>query len=501
MFMDKLQRIIFIPVAILLASFFYACDDGFENYSSNPNHLLSFSRDTIVFDTIISTINTPFQTFKVYNRNSKALLISAVSLENGNESGFKINVDGRAGDSFENIEIRGNDSLFVFVDARPPKMNSNEPEYLTDYIVFTTNGVRQKVLLEAAAQDAEIWRGLVIHSDTILSNEKPFVIFDSLLIKEGATLHLQEGTTFYMHSGSEIIVQGNLKAKGTLEKPIVIRGDRFGYMVGISYDLIPGQWEGFRFESTSFDNELEYMRIRNGKNAMNFQLSDPERLKAKMKNVVMTNFKGTLINSVNCYIEAENCEFTNSQGALLNLIGGKYSFIHCTIANYYFSSSELGWGSSSNQTVALSNRYFNNETNEVEFYPIIQADFYNTIIWGSQFRTTSQFSLRESEESSIEYFLKNCLFPHLNASNDDENDPNNIPRVVNCIINEDPKFRIIMSENPQKLEFIYDFRLNSTSPARDRADVRAAEKVPYDINGISRFLDGKPDMGGYEWKE
>jgi uncharacterized protein YchJ len=499
--MYKLQTIIFIPLTIWFVSFFYACDDGFDDFSSNPNHLLSFSRDTIAFDTIISTINTPFQTFKVYNRNSKALLISAVSLENGNESGFKINVDGRAGNAFENIEIRGNDSLFVFVDAKPAKTGSNEPEYLTDYIVFTTNGVRQKVVLEASAQDAEIWRGLVIHSDTTLNNEKPFVIFDSLLIKEGATLHLQEGTIFYMHSGSEIIVQGNIKAKGRLEKPIVIRGDRFGYVAGVPYDLIPGQWEGFRFESSSFDNELEYMHIRNGKNGMNFQLSDPKRLKAKMKNLVVTNFKGTLINSVNCHIEAENCEFTNSKDALLNLVGGKYSFTHCTMANYYFSSLEYGWGNSTNQTVVLSNNYFNNEKNEVEFYPITQANFYNTIIWGSQYRYGSQFTLRESEESSIDYLLKNCLFPHLNASNDDESDPNNVPRVVNCIINQDPQFSIIMSKNPQKLEFIYDFRLDSISPARNKADVQMAEKVPYDINGISRFLDGEPDMGGYEWKE
>jgi len=496
--MRRLQIIIFFPILILLASFFYACNDGFDDYSSSPNDLLTFSQDTIAFDTIITTINTPFQTFKVYNSNSKALLISSIYLENGNESGFKINVDGRSGDSFEDVEIQKKDSLFVFVDAKPAKNNSTEPEYFTDYIVFVTNGVKQKVLLEASSQDAEIWKGLTIYSDSTLNNVKPFVIYDSLVVKEGATLHLQEGTTFYMHGGAEIIVKGTLKAKGTPENPIVIRGDRFDYTVDLPYDLIPGQWNGFQFESNSFDNELEYMYIRNGKNGMNFQLSDPTKSKMKMKNVVMTNFKGILINSVNCNIEAENCEFSNSKDALLNLIGGKYSFTHCTLANYYFSSMEYGWGNSDNETVVLSNAYFNTENEAFEYYPILQADFYNSIIWGMKELSTSQIKIDESDESSLSYYFKNCLFPHKGAENDDENDSN--AKVVNCVINKDPKFKIIMSEVPEKNDFIYDFRLDSISPAKNVADIEIAKKISLDINGINRFLDEGPDIGGYEWE-
>jgi hypothetical protein len=324
----------------------------------------------------------------------------------------------------------------------------------------------------------------------VLSNAKPFVIYDSLVVKEGITLELKAGTTFYMHSNAEIIVRGTLKAKGTPENPIVIRGDRFDYMVDIPYDLIPGQWGGIRFESNSYNNELEHVRIRNGKQGMDFKLSEPLQSKMKMKNVVMTNFKGILINALNSNIEAENCEFSNARGAILHLTGGQYSFTHCTIANYYFSSSEYGWGNSNNETVYLLSSYFNEETNETENYPLQKADFRNCIIWG---RTKdSEIFIEENEKAYVSHRFQNCVIPNSNATNDDENDPN--ATVINCLINTDPKFRLVDSN-----DFVYDFRLDSISPARNKANAKIAEKIPHDLQGINRFGDEGPDIGAYEW--
>ncbi|MDR0863798.1 MAG: hypothetical protein LBO74_02555 [Candidatus Symbiothrix sp.] len=492
-FMHKSASIIVILMILLPAFIFHACNDGIDDYSNNPNDRLVFSTDTVAFDTIITTINTPFQLFKVYNPHSKALLISSVYLENGEKSGFKINVDGRAGSSFEDIAIQGKDSLYVLVDAKPAKNASNQPEYITDQVVFVTNGVRQQVLLEASTQDAVIWRGLTVTSNSLLSNLKPFVIYDSLVVKEGITLEIKEGTTFYMHGNAELIVKGTLKAKGTLEKPVVIRGDRFDQLVDVPYDLVPGQWGGIRFESSSYNNEIEYAYIRNGKYGMDFQLSDPFQSKMKMKNVVLTNFKGVLINAMNCSIEAENCEFSNAKGALLNLIGGQYSFTHCTIANYYFSSRESGWGNSNHETVNLLGREINAET---EPYPIWKADFKNCIIWGSEItfdRDTTIF---------IGHLFQNCVLPNDSAKNDPENDPT--ATVINCLIKgreladgrkfEDPKFKRSAPD-----DFVYDFSLDSISPARNVADPKISRKIPYDIKGVDRFLDAGPDMGAYEW--
>ena len=491
--MNRSRIILFAPLFFISVFLFNACNDGFDDYSRNPSHRLTFSRDTVTFDTIISTINTPFQVFKVYNRNSQSLLIESVLLGNGEQSGFRINVDGRAGTSFSDIEIRANDSLFVFVFAKPAETGKDEPVLVSDNLTFVTNGVSQKVVLQASAQDAEIWQGRTITSNTVLSNAKPFVIYDSLVINEGVTMQIREGTTFYMHNNAEIIVKGTLKMKGTLEKPVTIRGDRFDDMVDIPYDRVPGQWGGIRFEASSFGNEIEYANIRNGMYGLDFKVSEIVDKKMILKNVVMTNFKGVLIRAVNAAIEAENCEFSNSKGALLDLTGGMYFFSHCTIANHYFSSTEAGWGESDNETVNLQCLYDNKDTGQMELYPVYQADFGNCIIWGP--KKTSDIVIQGVEEYPIVHYFKNCVIPNEDAVNDDPNDSD--ATVVNCLIAVDPKF--VDSEGKEKL--LFDFQLDSISPVIGKADPAIARDLPNDLKGVSRFSDDGPDIGAYEYVE
>ena len=479
-----MYKALLIPLFFVGLSLFCACNDGFDDYSASPNDLLSFSTDTVAFDTIISTINTPYRLFKVYNRHSKALLISSVYLENGASSGFKINVDGHSGVAFQDIEIRGNDSIFVFVDAKPAQNHSDQPEYLQDYIVFVTNGVQQKVFLEASAQDAVIWKGHTFPAGyTILEGNKPYLIYDSLVVNEGTVLEIKEGVRFYMHNPAEIIVRGTVKARGTLEKPVVIRGDRFdNYLSEINYDQVPGQWGGVRFESNSYENEWEHVYIRNGKYGVDFSVSELSRPKMKMKNVVMTNFKGTLLRAVNCHIEFDNCEFTNARNALLSLTGGAYRFTHCTIANYYLSSTEMGWGNSDHETLRLMGGYFDNNTPDTVHYPV-QADFYNTIIWGRGRGSGIQF---EDPADEIRAVFRNCVITSEKTTHPDI-------QWMDCLA-KDPQFKQIASDYLK-----YDFRLDSLSPARNIANPVFSQPIPFDIKGIDRFADEGPDIGGYEF--
>ncbi|GHV10061.1 hypothetical protein FACS1894162_2430 [Bacteroidia bacterium] len=430
---------------------FCSCNDNFDNYSTNPNDVLTFSTDTVAFDTIISTVRTPYKAFMIRNSHKKPLLISSISLETGGNSAFHINVDGRAGQSFESIEIRANDSLYVLVDVTPHLAQSNDPQLLSDKIIFVTNKIQQSIVLQATAQDCEMWTGKHIVSDTTLTNQKPFVIYDSLVVDAGATLHIAEGVKFYMHSNAEIIVHGTLQAHGTLEKPIIVRGDRFDYWIGIPYDRIPGQWGGIRFSENSFDNELERVHIRNGKFGLYFEPSTPNQLKIKLKSIVLTNFKGALLNAANCRIEVENSELSNAKDGLVWLDGGDYSFIHCTLANYYPGNAETGWGSSEQLTVQLTG---DNP---------IHADFYNTIIWGG------------SKNSEITFDSQDGV------------------TFGNCITHEDPLF---LKSNWK--DYAYDFHLHLLSPAIHAADPTYSLLVPFDLDGIDRFKDGKPDIGAYE---
>ena len=488
--MYKPYRIFYLFI-ILLATNFFACKNDFGNYSTNPQDLLSFSTDTLSFDTVLTTVNSPVLSFMIYNKNAKPLLISSIQLAEGTNSDFRINVDGNAGSTFQNVEISANDSLFVFVNVTPKENGQYTPTLFNDYVVFETNGVRQKVVLEAYGQDVYTRRGVTVSADSVLDNQKPYLIYDSLVIGKDATVEIGAGTVFYMYNNAQLIVNGTIKVKGTVENPVVFRGSRTDYMITIPYDLIPGQWGGIRFAPESYGNELENVRIRNGMFGMNLEVSDPAQSKLSMKNVVLTNAKGILFRSVNCNFTAENCEFSNANSTLLYIVGGSCRFTHCTIANYYPSNRELGWVNTVRETLYLTESLWTN-SDSIGNYPVIRAEFYNSIIWGDSIQIT-----KSPQGSDIPYIFQNCLIPNTKKDN---------PKVVDCIFKTQVVDSLLFRKTNPGVENkpwypSFDFRLRKDSPAKDAGNLDIATQVPYDLNGYYRLTDGKPDLGAYEYHD
>jgi hypothetical protein len=64
-------------------------------FFSNGN--LSFSRDTVLFDTVFTTIGSTTKNFKFYNNDNKAVIVEEIELMGGSASPFRINVDGLSG--------------------------------------------------------------------------------------------------------------------------------------------------------------------------------------------------------------------------------------------------------------------------------------------------------------------------------------------------------------------------------------------------------------------
>jgi hypothetical protein len=485
--MQKKQSVTLLILGLfLIVSSFLTCNDNFENYSRNPQDCLAFSTDTLSFDTVLTTVHSPVKAFVVYNPNKKPLLISSIGLAEGENSNFRINVDGFAGSTFKDIEIRANDSIYVLISAKPLETGQSVPALFNDYVVFMTNSVQQKVVLQAYGQDVYKCQGLILDKDTILSNLKPFLIYDSLVINEGITVEIPEGTTFYMGNNAQVIVKGTLKIKGTVEEPVTFRGSRTDYMLEYPYDIIPGQWGGICFDSISYDNELENVHIRNGKFGMDFKVSDPSKEKIKMKNVVLTNASGTLISAINCNIVAENCEFSNSRYYLLDLIGGKYQFTHCTIANYYPNLKNAGWGNTNHETLSLS------DTVSTEYYPVLGFDVSNSIIAGGM-ETSSKISVSMKQEPSEPLNFLNCVFTN------DKSDKSYI-NYTDCVfkIKADSLFKNVDNRNVN-LKLVFDFGLLERSPARNVANFEISKLIPLDIKGVNRLEDGYPDVGAYEF--
>lgn len=183
--MKRLTITLFI-LATLLLNMLPACDGLDDHYSTNPTYRLSFSTDTLAFDTIFSTIGSTTRQFMIYNKNSEPLSIESIMLASGEATGFRMNVDGRKGSSFNNVGILANDSMYVFVEVTVDPNGGNQPLLIQDSVLFTVNGIRQSVLLEAYGQDVNLYKGgVTITKDSILTANRPYLIYDSLVIAKG----------------------------------------------------------------------------------------------------------------------------------------------------------------------------------------------------------------------------------------------------------------------------------------------------------------------------
>ena len=137
----------FISLLTLVLLGMSSCID--DNFSTSATDVLEFSTDTVAFDTVITRQGSPTKQFLVYNKGKKSLNISSIRVAGESKGHFFLNVDGVKGDEFHDIEVRGNDSIYVFVESLLDPTNQDEPEYLEDNIEFVTNGVTQKVAVTA----------------------------------------------------------------------------------------------------------------------------------------------------------------------------------------------------------------------------------------------------------------------------------------------------------------------------------------------------------------
>lgn len=473
------------PLLLLLsiALNLLSCDGLDENYSTNPNHQLSFSMDTLSFDTVFTTIGSATKEFMVYNRNSEPLLIGEVMLASGEESGFRINVDGRRGDYFQDLRIAANDSMYVFVEVTVDPNESNQPLLIADSVLFTTNGVRQSVRLEAYGQNVNLYRhGLTLTQDTLLTAERPYLIYDSLVIAPEATLRIEPGAIFYMHDAANILVHGTLLAEGTREQPILFRGDRLDFILNdvLPYDRTPSQWGGIFFSAESYGNRMDNVIVRNGISGLSFEQSTPDTRKLELTNSQITNMGENLFSAFNCHIEVSNTELTNAGGGVVILSGGNYQFTHCTLANYMTLQRRT--------TPCLT---MSNNNNDVG-YPLT-ATFDNCIIDGS-FSAGSdplegELYLLADNTVTFDYHFNHCVIKSVGEQND---------RFESVLFTEtSPSFRLTGGEANQ---YRFDFRPDSaTTLGVGQADIDIARQYPTDRYGVDRLTDNAPDIGAYEF--
>ncbi|HRB41141.1 MAG TPA: hypothetical protein PKX86_10610, partial [Bacteroidia bacterium] len=92
---------------------------------------LNFSEDTVLFDTVFASIGSTTQYLLVYNDHNRPIKISSIKLAGGSSSPFRMNVDGVAANSLNDVEIRAKDSLWIFIEVTIDPTSDQTPFIVT----------------------------------------------------------------------------------------------------------------------------------------------------------------------------------------------------------------------------------------------------------------------------------------------------------------------------------------------------------------------------------
>lgn len=453
----------------------------------DPSITLQFSTDSIIFDTVFTTVGSITRYLKVYNNHQNAINISSIRLLGGEASNYRINVDGSPAVQENDIEIAGEDSLFVFVRVTIDPTSNLTPFVVSDEISFITNGNEQNVVLAAWGQDAHyiiadknlgsLKYKIVAGEDSSVTwpADKPYLVYGYAVVDSTGMLTIEEGAKVHFHNNSGLWVYkgGSLKVYGSMENPVVFQQDRLEPY----FRDLPGQWDRIWLNEGSINNEINYAIIKNGFIGLQCEtLQEPMGNQLLLTNTIIENMSGIGILGRYYAITGINNVVANCGQLGLLLQGGLYDFRQCTFANYFNE------GVRQDPNMALTNYYVSPD--EVLYIYNMEAYFGNSIIYGNK---DEELLLSSEEEGAFEYVFENCLLKtEMNLGNE--------AHFKECIKNQDPIFVNVSYNN---------LALDSLSPGIDEGSIDVINSSPHlniidkDILGVSRIQS--PDIGAYEF--
>lgn len=451
-----------------------------DEIDTDPSVKLQFSTDTVLFDTIFTTVGSATQVFKIYNNGNKKINISSIHLGRGASSPYRFNIDGVSALEVNDIEIMAKDSAFVFVKVTIDPNEANAPLVQQDSLVFTINNNVQDVKLIAWGQDAHFYNRAIIGSDYVFEADKPHVIYNYLIVDSLYTLEIMAGAQVHLHAGAMLVVynSGSLKVRGTKDNPVVFQGDR----LEDNFKELPGQWGRIWLYPGSINNEIDWAIIKNGETGIQVDTTgNSTNPTLRISNSQIYNMTGIGLLAQGTTIEAANLVIGNCGSYTLALtLGGSYDFRHCTFANY--------WNNYQRQNgMILNNYYFDVNKNE-QPRALEKAYFGNCIIYGQH---NDELTLDKSKSSvAFNYLFDHCLIKTtLNTSNSEN--------YIQTIKNQEPWFR-----DPQKFQYQPDSTISSVINKGSLDVINMSQfNLTLDLEGNSRVNDAAPDLGAYEFIE
>lgn len=454
----------------LLLLFAAACNK--ESYITDASASLSSSADSLSFDTVFTSTGSVTRFFKIFNDNNQKLRISRVQLAGGANSPFRMNVDGISGTNVSDLELEANDSTYVFVTVSINPDASNLPFIVEDSILIHFNGNERKVKLSAWGQNAHFLKNQVIETNTVWTNDKPYVILGGIQVDTNITLRIEKGCRVYFHADAPLIVDGTLEVAGAYwdSTRVVFQSDR----LDDPYRNYPASWPGIYFRAGSKNNHLQYAII---KNAYQGLVSEEPSLTAQPKlllqDCIVDNCYDAGIVGIRTEIVAENCLVSNCGKNIVLAFGGKYSFNHITSAA--FSNTLI-----LHKEPALLVTDFIKENNII-YTADLDAEFRNSIFWGDNGTVDDEVVSSKIGNTNYSARFYNCLWKV-------KAEPDNTLS-SNMVVNEYPAFDSVNTSRNY-----YNFRLKDNSPALEKG---ISSSILHDLDGKPRPV-GLPDIGCYE---
>jgi len=504
-----------LPIFALLLMLTYSCKPS-DDFDTGSDVMLGFSVDTLRFDTVFTELGSATRILKVYNQSKKDIKISKISIKNETTNFYKINVDGIPGSVATDIEIAGNDSMYIFAEVTidPNQPLSSSPFVIEDYLVFEINGNTQEVLLESWGQNANYFPDRfnggrrffpdcsTTGGNLVLDDPKPYVFYGEVIFTN-CKVTMPAGTRVHVHGGivptfdadnmrtffndGRIIFAGTstLNIEGEQGNPVVISGDRLEE----PFEEISGQWWGIYLADATSNHSIKHMELKNS--IVGVVVDSAVDLTIENSKIYNTSNSGMI--GIHADIEATNCLFyNNGSNAVRFSYGGNYNFTYCTLASYGIDAPAL---SMTNSTCL--------EFNEIGGCILcdenpLNANFKNSIIFGSRKDEITMFDFCDTGVPvALDYKFEDCIVRVDDGLlvDDGFGDFFNFCNPCQNADNNDAVF-----EEPN--EDVY--YLDSLSIAEEKAGTGTS--ITFDLDGNTRGLgfgnmgSAPPDVGCYEYQ-
>jgi hypothetical protein len=470
-----MKRNLYFILCLSLLIFWSSCRKDFDFSPSTGS--LQFSKDTVYLDTVFTNIGSSTYNLKVYNRSNTDIVIPTLRLSQGQNSLYRLNVDGMtgsgaiAGKEFENVEILAKDSMFIFIETTIDiqDLATSQMQFLyTDAIEFDSGSNLQKVELVTLVKDAvfifpqrsaegvietlifdidgdgnddetTIQGRFLTDPELTFTNEKPYVIYGYAAVDDGKTLTINAGARVHFHANSGLLITdgGSLKVNGLpsndldlMEGEVIFSGDR----LEPSFEDVPGQWQTIWLFNGSTDNDINHATIKNSIVGILSDGNQDDDSKLNITNTQIYNSSNFGILGRGTSINGENIVINNSgQSSFAGTFGGSYNFVHSTFVNY--------WNNSFRQFPSvLLNNFIVDEENTTFTNPLDEANFTNCIIYGND---NPELILDKDNSEIFNFKFTNCLIKFDDPNNNftgDVYDFGNTTLYENVIFNENPEF-------------------------------------------------------------